>query len=295
MKVRPGIVVSAFLHAALLAWGLISFNARPLEAAPIEAMPVDIISNEQFSKMMKGATDAPKAEKPKPLVEKIAEQKLAEDTKPKVSEKKEIKTASAEPPPPPPEPEKKPDEIKDKKPEPKPDLIAETLKKEEAQKHVEVKKPPTPPKKPLPPQPKFDPSKVAALLDKRAPTRQASAGDTLNSVPSLGTATGTSAQLSQSELDALRARLAQLWNPPVGAENPEDLVVVIRVQLNRDGKLSGPPIVVTSGRGFSFDSSRDSAIRALFRGQPFTMLRPEHYEQWKDIEIKFDPREMVRG
>jgi hypothetical protein len=25
------------------------------------------------------------------------------------------------------------------------------------------------------------------------------------------------------------------------------------------------------------------------------MLKPEHYEQWKDIEINFDPRDMIRG
>jgi colicin import membrane protein len=39
-------------------------------------------------------------------------------------------------------------------------------------------------------------------------------------------------------------------------------------------------------------AARDSAARAL-RGQPFTMLRREHYDLWKDIEIKFDPREMI--
>jgi hypothetical protein len=25
------------------------------------------------------------------------------------------------------------------------------------------------------------------------------------------------------------------------------------------------------------------------------MLRPETYEEWKDIEITFDPRDMIRG
>jgi colicin import membrane protein len=38
-----------------------------------------------------------------------------------------------------------------------------------------------------------------------------------------------------------------------------------------------------------------SAVRAVQLGQPFNMLRPEHYEQWKDIEITFDPRDMIRG
>ena len=39
----------------------------------------------------------------------------------------------------------------------------------------------------------------------------------------------------------------------------------------------------------------ESAKRAILRCQPFNMLKPEHYEQWKDIEITFDPREMFGG
>jgi hypothetical protein len=25
------------------------------------------------------------------------------------------------------------------------------------------------------------------------------------------------------------------------------------------------------------------------------MLRPEHYDQWKDLELKFDPHELLGG
>ena len=34
--------------------------------------------------------------------------------------------------------------------------------------------------------------------------------------------------------------------------------------------------------------------RALMLCQPFTMLRPEHYDLWKDIEIKFN-NELLGG
>jgi colicin import membrane protein len=39
----------------------------------------------------------------------------------------------------------------------------------------------------------------------------------------------------------------------------------------------------------------ESAKRAILRCQPFKMLKPEHYDQWKDIEINFDPQYMLRG
>ena len=61
---------------------------------------------------------------------------------------------------------------------------------------------------------------MEALLDKRAPQRKEATGDTLSDAPALGTARGSARQLTQNELDALRARLAQLWNPPAGAQNP---------------------------------------------------------------------------
>jgi len=200
-----------------------------------------------------------------------------------VEKKPEIKpTAAPEPTPPPPEkpPEKK---VEEKKPDP----IAEALKKEEK------KKPPK--KQEVKEQPKFDASKIAALLDKRAPQRQASAGQELSNAPSLGTAQGNAKSLSQSEIDALRARLMSLWNPPVGIQNPEDYVIRVRIQLKRDGTVGAPPMVLTSGRGVLFETARDSAIRAVFRGAPYTMLRPENYDLWKDIEVTFDPREMFRG
>ena len=41
--------------------------------------------------------------------------------------------------------------------------------------------------------------------------------------------------------------------------------------------------------------SRERAVDAVMQGQPFNMLRPETYEAWKDIEVTFDPRDMIRG
>jgi len=273
--------ISVVLHAAVLAWGLISFSGKPLEATPMESMPVDIITTDQFSQLTKGVKEAPKSETPKPLVEKKAEPKPADEQTPKVTEKKEIAASAA----PPPVPETKPTETKPD--QQKPDPIAEALKKEE--------KKPLPPKRPAQNEPKFDANKIAALLDKRAPQRNAATGDTPNTVPSLGTAAGNAAKLSQNELDALRARLMALWNPPVGLKNPQEFIIRIRMQLKPDGRLSAPPIVLTSGKGPQFDSARDSAIRAVFRGQPFDMLKKETYETWQDIEITFDPRDMFSG
>jgi colicin import membrane protein len=297
---RTAYAISGLGHAAILLWSVWSFAGKPLPVPPPESMPVDIISASEFSQITQGVKNAPKAETPKPLVEKVADEKPVEDSTAKVVEKKEVKAAHEPPPEPEPveqKPEPKPEEKKQAAA--KPDPIAETLAKEEAKKPQPQKKaeakPPMPRRKPPPPKPKFDPKQVAALLDKREPTRVASAGDNLNNAPSLGLSSGRAAKLSMSELDALRARLGQLWSIPAGAKDPQELVVQVRIQLRPDGTLAGPPMVLTSGSSPLFVAARDSAVRAVFRGQPYDMLRPEHYEQWKDIEITFDPRDMIRG
>lgn len=320
---RAGLVSSAAFHIGIIGFMAISFaSPSPFDHQPMESMPIDIVSDADLSKMMAGKKEAPKAEKPKPVVEKVAPApKPAENLDAKVTEKPEIQAAKepATPPPPPPAPEQKPVEPKpapaqaQAKPELAPPKDAESLasKPPEAKKDqpkpetAQATPPPAPPKKPkdIPPkvvqQPKdqkdLNLDNIQALLNKQDPRRTAALGETINNRAALGATTGTAAMLSQTELDALRARLMSLWNPPAGAANPQELVVTVRVRLNPDGTLAGPPMVVTSGTSPFFMTARDSAIRALFRGQPFDMLSPAKYDAWKDIEITFDPRDMVRG
>ena len=293
-EMKTGLIISAVIHFALLAWGLISFSVRPLDAKPTDALPVDIISTSEFSQITKGVKNAPKVETPKPLADKVGEQKPVDEIKPKVADKPEIKTAAAPPEPTPaPEPKPTPEAKPDKKPPPpKVDPIAEQLKRDEAKKLADAKK--AAKQKPQPPQPKFDANQIAALLDKRDAQRPIASGEMLAN-PSLGTPAGAAPKLSQSELDAMRAKLMQLWNPPVGVRNPEELIVKIRIQLKRDGTLADWPIVVATGKGEHGAIARESAVRAIIRGQPFTMLSPATYENWKEIEITFDPRDMFRG
>jgi hypothetical protein len=290
---RTGLTISGAGHAAVLLWSVLTLAARPYPVDPTQTLPVDVISTSEFSQMTSGAKNAPQAEKPKPVADKVGEAAPADDPAAKLASK-EIKAATdvRVPEPKPPEPKAK------KQPQALADPIAEALKKDEDKKPEPKKpdpKPPVPPKKPAQqePAPQFDPRQVAALLDKRAPQRVATIGDVVNNTPSLGIADGREGLSTQNELDALRGRLVQLWSPPAGAKDPRELVVTLRIRLKPDGTLDGGPVVVTGGNSPLFVAARDSAVRAVFRGQPYNMLRPEHYEQWKEVEIVFDPQFMV--
>jgi outer membrane biosynthesis protein TonB len=297
-EMKTGLTISALAHLALLVWGLVSFAGKPLEAKPTDALPIDIISDKQFSEMTKGVKNAPKDQPLAPLAEKVGDKKTVDDSSAKVTEKKVLDAAKTDAPPPPPAAEPQKAEAKPDKKEPpketKVDPIAETLKKEEAKKKAEDKAKAKAVAQQKP-QPAFDPNKIAALLDKREPTRQASAAQEQSQTPSLGKADGQSAQLSQSEIDALRKRLGECWNPPAGATNGGALKVVLRVLFKPDATVATPPQLVAATASEFGPAMAESAKRAILTCQPFTMLRAEHYQQWKDIEITFDPREMFGG
>ena len=309
-EMKTGLAISAVVHLVLLAWGLISFAAKPLEAKPSDALPIDIISDKQFSELTKGVKNAPKTAKPGPLVEKIDTPKPVDDSSAKVTPKKELDATrkdSQQPPEPekPKPPEAKPAEAKaaeakpDKKPpEQKPDPIAETLKEEEAKKKAEEAKKKVADERAAKAKAEkdkkqaeaYDPTKIAALLDKRDPTRQAAAGNQLNSDPGLGKANGNAAVLSNSEQDALRRRLRECWNPPPGIVEAKNLYIVMRVLFRPDGTLAAHPQVVEGTSSPYGPALVESAQRTLVKCQPYTMLRPENYASWKDIEITFDPK-----
>ena len=280
---RTASAISTGLHAAVLLWALISFTGETFKVTPAESLPVDIISDKEFSEMTKGVKDAPKpVDKPKPQVEKKEEPKpKIEDFKAAITDKQDVKPTVQK-------------QEQQQQAQPKPDPIADKIKKEEKQVTKDEEKPLPPKKPPMPKQPKFEPDKIAALLDQRAPQRQAITGEE-QSAPTMGTALGNASQLSQSELDALRARLMGLWNPPVGIQNPENYVIRVHILLGRDRKLTAPPILLSRGHDAAWEAAAASALRAVIRGQPFDMLKPEHYETWHDIEVTFDPREMFGG
>jgi colicin import membrane protein len=287
---KRSLVISGVAHVIVLGWGLVAFAARPSEAPQAEPLPVEFVSATEFSQLTAGVKNAPKIpDEAKPLADKVGDPKPVKELAPKVADKPEIKTTSTPA-------ESKPEKTETPKDKPKPDQIAEALKKDDTKK---------PPKKPpefkpdqiaeqlkkdeaKKPQPKYDANQIAALLDHREPQRQLASAETLNGRVNLGAPAGHAAQLSQSELDALRARLVQCWSPPPGIGADSKVYVTLRVQFRPDASLAQEPTVIEDAAASLGPALAESAKRAVMSCQPFTMLRPEHFDLWKDIEIKFN-------
>jgi outer membrane biosynthesis protein TonB len=310
---KRGLTISCIGHVIALLCAVLAISAQPMQAPPVQALPVDFISAQDFSQMTHGAKNAPKLkiEDPKPLADKVDAPKAVDQLAPKAADKPAITTDSAaaaqeakpelKPVTQPqqqakaePKPADKPE--KPKAPELRLDQIADILKRDEAKKPPKPQQDPKPsPDKAARDSPKFDANQVAALLDKRDPRRKLAAAEQVNDAANLGTSTGQAAQLSQSEIDALRARLTQCWNPPAGVDVNSRIYVVLRVLFKTDGSMVQEPAVVEASASTLGPALADSAKRALLLCQPFTMLKPEHYDQWKDLELKFDPHELLGG
>jgi hypothetical protein len=96
----------------------------------------------------------------------------------------------------------------------------------------------------------------------------------------------------QAQLAAMRAKIVAHWHPsPVIVSQPDHdkHVVVVRIQLDRDGRLSAPVQVVSTGSGPFYQSAAVALKRAIELSQPFDMFSPSTYDDWKDAEIMFDP------
>jgi outer membrane biosynthesis protein TonB len=301
--VRKSAFISAALHLAILLWVLVSFPAGQLDAPMLTDVPIDILSPSEFTKIKAGMVDAkddaPLAPKP---VEAPKPAAVTEKEPPKPAD---VPAAA----PPPPAEQAKAEEPPKPAPEPEPEKIEKPkepeAKKEPEPKKAEVKPAPDKPvkDKPLKPKPApetqkkrdFNADRIAALLNKipdaaKEPTAADAPPDSPRK-PVHGQSSGTQATMSVNEIDALRAKIAQCWSPPPGGLGADAIIVKIRLQLNEDGSLVGYPSVANSGGSPFFEAAADSAVRAVFQCQPYT-LPDGKYAVWRDMILNFDPRQM---
>jgi outer membrane biosynthesis protein TonB len=313
-KIEKTLIASIVLHILVLGWGLLSFSTKAYVMPEEETVAVDVISADQLSRAMAGMKTG-KKENPKPLVEKVAEVKPpVDDAVGKITEKAPVVTDTT--PPPTPKPvekpvEKKPDppkpvtETKPKEdPKPKeeakkeetkpvekkpdtPDPIAEALKKEEKKPQVEAAKPP-----PQPPKPKdrtFDQTKIAALLDKRDPSRQAVTGETLNSNAALGTSKGSAADNSATWGAMFRQQVERCWKKPYGGIESQNPEAAFSIRLKRDGTLETVPVPEGTPATPYLRVYQESALRAIIECQPYN-LPAAYFEEWKFFAPVFTER-----
>ena len=142
-----------------------------------------------------------------------------------------------------------------------------------------------------------DTNQIAALIDK-AKEIEAVKQKKTNKVTQSSQKNSFATSLTLSQEDALRAQIFGCWSVPLGLPYDEDLLVRIKLKLKKDGTIMKSEILDHQrmnkpGQKF-YKVLAESALRAVRLCQPLK-VPPTGYEKWKDIQLNFDPTEMLKG
>ena len=264
------VMISSALHLFLVIITALSFPfiaKKPIELPPLISIELIQITDK---------TNIPFAPKAKKIIEKVKEkEKIVSEQAPPKQIKKEKPDAIP-----------LPDQNKDivKKPErdvQNPEKIDEEVKQVSEFEKDEL----------------FDPNNIAALIDK---SKEESA-DTTNKTDKITQSNQkniTTSALTLSEEDALKAQIFGCWSIPLGLPYNENLLVRIKLSLKPDGTVINSEILDHArmnkpGQGF-YKVLAESALRAIRLCQPLR-VPTTGYERWKDLQLNFDAREMLKG
>lgn len=101
--------------------------------------------------------------------------------------------------------------------------------------------------------------------------------------------------LTMAEVDRLRTQLSRCWSIQAGARFSDELKVEVRLAVSREREVTSATVVDERRykKDAYFRTAADAAIRAINSKHCQTLdLNPSKYDQWKDMIVTFDPRDI---
>lgn len=105
-----------------------------------------------------------------------------------------------------------------------------------------------------------------------------------------------SQRMTMSEQEALKRQLSMCWRVLAGTRYAEDIVIKLRISVGRNRIVQTATVVdqIRYNTDRYFKAAADSTLRAVRHPDCTPLKLPEDkYEQWKTMNITFDPREML--
>ena len=143
----------------------------------------------------------------------------------------------------------------------------------------------------------IDTNQIAALIDKAKEVEAVQKKDD-NKITQSTQKNSFASGLTLSEEDALRAQIFGCWSVPLGLPYDQNLLVRIKLQLKKDGTIMKSEILDHErmnrpGQKF-YKVLAESALRAVRLCQPLK-VPPTGYDKWKNLQLNFNPTEMLKG
>jgi len=264
------LIYSIFFHSIIILLTILSLPfmlRQPIDLPPIVSVELIQISDK---------TNIPYAPKARKVIEKV---------------KKEEKRVVSEQAPPAAKAKEKPDRI------PMPEDNKEEKKIVKKKQNPEEIKPEIRQSSEFEKKEIIDTNQIAALIDK-AKEEAALVEKNSNKITQSNQKNSFATGLTLTQEDALRAQIFGCWSVPLGLPYDGDLLVRIKLQLKQDGTRTKSEILDHErmnrpGQKF-YKILAESALRAVRLCQPLK-VPPTGYEKWKELQLNFDPTEMLKG
>jgi hypothetical protein len=246
--IGPGLIISVLVHVAPLLGGVILLSATAFRPPPPEAMDVEVIQLKDAPGFGPMTTASTPANGEAPVTQAPPPKPRTERSTERPTERQESKTSAAQRLPAPEAPQ------------------AELAR-------ADPEKPNEPPEaQPAPPQPDEPTQEQPNFAEMVAEyTRQG------------GLFGGFGHEAGEDFTLPFRERLISCSKRPVGIDTGDKVIIRVRITFNQDGSLSSRPRLLVPAPSTKQRALMASVIDALESCQPFTMLPPDKYSQWKTL------------
>ncbi len=291
--IRWGIAASVLAHLMIAGGIVVSTAVRPYELPKVDEVPVDIVDPDEPKAPQPAASRSPDLTLPQP-----APSPSPAASAPVPQPSQEAKE-TAKPPPPAPSPVQQ-----QPSPTPSPKAAAKFAAKSESKPEPkpEPKAEPKSATRPAPmPPPIAAPSYIPAepditvkygvmlgLPEPLAPLPPGAGADDKDAGPTATT------NLAANLEAALRQRVRSCAHLPASMSPSDRAMVKLRFAMTPDGRLATEPEPIEVIAPLKAVQLKQSAVEALNACQPYSMLPPDRYREWKVIEMSFTPQDFVR-
>lgn len=280
MKLRQllasDVTASVVAHGSLLGLLLLFSEVHPFGAVTAEQIPVDIVTPQE----MAGQQETPA--KPEPEPTPLPDFSLLD--KPAVPTAASAPTAAAPPPAP-----ARPQKQAAAPPRPNPQMA--------------TAQPSAPsPVQPAPSMPAYTPPQpdlsikyhvMLGLPPDMSPVPPAGSGNKADE--NFDAAATSVADVGAKAIAEFRRHLRTCSRLPAQIAATDDVRVKLRVFMKPDGKLAAEPALIEASASMKGPLLMQGAIAALQACQPYAMLPPDRYREWKVLDMSFTPQDFVGG
>jgi hypothetical protein len=270
---RSGFAISCVGHMVILTIGLIFAGANPFDSAPADAITVEIVSPNEVETGIGTPGTAPAS---------------GPETAPSAEPAAETAAPASQPQPTPaptPQATTPPEQRTTRQ------ALAPTQAPSSPSSFVPWLQPPPAPPPPEPPPPvethDLNPADMFGMPLAMPDGRLGGSFDA---------AAIDKAEISNDNIAAFHQHLKTCSKLPAGVNATNNVRAVLRIFLKPDGTLAAPPQPiriegVSKGGGELYQS----VVAALRKCQPFNMLPPDRYEEWKVFDLSFTPESFGGG